>query len=262
MTRGSTPSLRKKSALLLRPDLAQTLYGEQGLTDIAELTTLTSQLDPQTLDGHLGSLEETEVLFTGWGCPSIDNHLLAAAPRLKAIFFAGGTIRHWITPAVWARGVVVASAYSANAIPVSEYTLATILFSLKRGWHYLARQHRERIFPGPVVAGPGAYGSTVGIVSLGAIGRLVCERLRTFDIKLIAYDPLSTTAEASQLGVDLVGLEELFSNSDVVSVHTPHLPETEGMITGALLEQMRPGATFINTARAQSSVKTSSRKCS
>ena len=250
MTPASTHSSRPNSALFLRPTTAQQLYGEQGLAEIAELTALVGPpIDPQTFEPNSSLLAEAEVLFTGWGCPPIDERVLATAPKLKAIFFSGGTIRSWITPAVWDRDIIVTSAYGANAVPVSEYTLAAILFSLKRGWYYLSKQHRERVFPGPVVACPGAYGSTIGIISLGAIGQLVCERLRPFDVTIIAYDPLTTAAEAAQLGVTLVGLEELFSRSDVVSLHAPHLPQTEGLITGALLERLRPGATFINTAR-------------
>ncbi len=226
------------------------LYGPAGLEGIAALTDLAEPaLEPATVHAQAHRLASIEVLFTGWGCPPIDSTLLAAAPRLRAIFFAGGTIRPTITPAVWARGITVAGAYGANAVPVSEYTLATILFSLKRGWHYLAHQHRTGTYPAPVVACPGAFGTTVGIVSLGAIGRLVCARLQSFDLTILAYDPLVAPAEAARLGVTLVGLEELFQRSDVVSLHAPHLPGTEGLVTGELLRQLRPGATLINTAR-------------
>ncbi len=85
--------------------------------------------------------------------------------------------------------------------------------------------------------------------SLGMIGRMVCERLRTFDLNLIAYDPFVSAEDAAALGVTLCGLDEIFQRADVVSLHTPWLPETVGMITGAHLAAMQPGATFINTAR-------------
>lgn len=245
----SMPS-RPASALLLAPEMAQRLYGPAGLAEIAAITAPAGPaLDPQDLAANLAGLAKAEVLFTGWGCPPLDVRVLAAAPELKAIFFAGGSIRPWITPEVWARGLVVSGAYAANAVPVAEYTLAAILFSLKHGWHYVARQHREGVYPAPVVACPGAYGSTVGLISLGAIGRLVAERLRSFDLNVIAFDPLIDPAEAERLGVTLVGLEELFSRSDAVSLHAPHLPATEGLVTGALIDRLRSGATFINTAR-------------
>ena len=81
------------------------------------------------------------------------------------------------------------------------------------------------------------------------IGRLVRERLRPFDVEVLAFDPFVTREQATALGVEMVSLEEIFRQCDVVSLHTPWLKETEGMITAALLDQLKPGATFVNTAR-------------
>jgi phosphoglycerate dehydrogenase-like enzyme len=73
--------------------------------------------------------------------------------------------------------------------------------------------------------------------------------LRSFDLPVLAYDPYLTAREEAELEVQAVPLDELFRRSDVVSLHTPLLAETEGMITGAHLAAMKHGATFINTAR-------------
>ncbi|MFQ9872123.1 MAG: NAD(P)-dependent oxidoreductase [Oscillospiraceae bacterium] len=81
------------------------------------------------------------------------------------------------------------------------------------------------------------------------IARLVAQRLRTFDVKILAYDPFVTAEQAQELGVTLCSLQELFSRSDVVSLHTPWLKETENMITGEMFASMKQGATFINSAR-------------
>jgi phosphoglycerate dehydrogenase-like enzyme len=94
-----------------------------------------------------------------------------------------------------------------------------------------------------------AYGSTVGLVSLGMVGRLVRERLRPFDLRVVACDPYVTSEEAHVLGVDLIPLEDLFASSEVVSLHAPWLPETEGMIQGSHLASMKRNATLINTSR-------------
>jgi phosphoglycerate dehydrogenase-like enzyme len=152
------------------------------------------------------------------------------------------------TPALWERGVRITSAYAANAVPVSEYTLAAILFSLKRGWHFAFSARREKALPGQGQV-PGAYGSTVGLVSLGMVGRLVRERLQPFALNVVAYDPYVTSEEARVLGVDLISLEDLFVSSEVVSLHAPWLPETEGMILGSHLASMKRNATLINTSR-------------
>jgi phosphoglycerate dehydrogenase-like enzyme len=114
-------------------------------------------------------------------------------------------------------------AATANAVPVSEYTLATILFSLKHGWQYAMEMKRDGRNP-PKNTVPGAYESEVGLVSLGLIGRLVRERLRPFDLRVLAYDPFVKPDCARELDVQLLPLAEVFRRSDVVSVHTQMSP--------------------------------------
>jgi len=163
------------------------------------------------------------------------------------MLFAAGRIKYLVTEAFWARGIRITSAYTANAVPVAEYALSQILFGLKTGWQHVAACRQARRFDRLPVAG--GYGSTVGIVSLGAVGRLVVERLRPFDLHVIAYDPYVASEAAAALGVALQTLEDLFGLADVVSVHTPWLKETEGLITGTHIALMKPYATFINTSR-------------
>jgi phosphoglycerate dehydrogenase-like enzyme len=98
---------------------------------------------------------------------------------------------------------------------------------------------------------PGALGSVVGLVSYGTIGRLVRERLRAFDLEVIVYDPFLSEEEARAEGVRKTGLDELFAAADAVSVHTPHLTDTVGMIKGRHFERMKPGTLFLNTARGE-----------
>jgi phosphoglycerate dehydrogenase-like enzyme len=96
---------------------------------------------------------------------------------------------------------------------------------------------------------PGAYGSTVGLVSLGMIGRRTLDLLRPFDVKIVVYSTSLTEERAGALNVRRCDLDELFSVSDVVSLHTPNIPETQGMIRGKHFRRMQNNATFINTAR-------------
>jgi phosphoglycerate dehydrogenase-like enzyme len=113
----------------------------------------------------------------------------------------------------------------------------------------LANQTREQRSYSERDTAPGCYGTTVGLISLGTTARALLKMLSLFDLRVIAYDPFVKAAEAEQLGVERVALNELFSRSDVVSLHTPLFPETTGMITGQHLASMKQGATFINTAR-------------
>jgi len=205
-------------------------------------------LNASSMLESLELLRDVEIIISGWGAPVVDVAFLEVVPKLKAVFYAGGSVAGWVTQAVWDRGIVVSSAYAANAIPVAEYTLSVILFSLKHGWRLINETRLQRRFAERNAA-PGAYGSTVGLISMGATGRATLKLLKPFDLHVLVYDPYLSSAEAAEMGVEQVSLDEIFRRCDVVSLHTPLLTETEGMITGEHFSAMKHGATFINTAR-------------
>lgn len=194
------------------------------------------------------SLADVEVIFGTWGMPIFNQELLNRAPKLQAVFYAAGTVKNWVTDDIWKRGVTICSAWRANALPVAEFTLGAILLSLKNVWAYhrnlrISRDWHEKITT------TGGYHGTIGLVSLGAVGMRVAELLAGFDVKVLAYDPVIDPNRIRNKSVKMVGLDELFEKSDVVSVHAPWLKETEGLITGDLIRSMKPFSTLINTAR-------------
>lgn len=243
------PKLR--GLYVLDSDAYDMVFGPDERRDIEQHVEMVAPPQmSQSLAARPDLLRDVEVLFSGWGAPVVDDAFLDRAPKLAAIFYAAGAVGCWMTHAVWDRGVLVTSAYAANAIPVAEYTLSTILFSLKHGWQLARATQAQRVFPRRDDA-PGCYDSKVGLISLGAIGRAVLKLLKAFDLQVLVYDPFLTQAGAERLGVQKVALDTLFRESDVVSVHAPDLQETEGLVTGAMFSSMRHGATFINTARGQ-----------
>lgn len=213
-------------------------------TDTALLVTDYRAADPELL-------ARTEVLFTHWGSPLLDEDALRRLPVLKAVVHAAGSVKHHITPAVWERGIAVSSAADANARPVAEFTLAAILFANKRVLESARRYRREQTAYEllPYFAGHGNYRRTVGIVGASRIGRRVIELLRPFDLDVLLYDPYVDPAEAAALGVRPLPLDELVSRSHVVSIHAPQLPETRHMFDAPLLARLADGATLVNTAR-------------
>ncbi len=225
------------------------IYPERVHRQLAKLI----QIEPilytaESILEHPEKLASADFIFSGWGAPTLDEAFMAKAPNLKAFFYGAGSIRGMVTPAFWARNIPVCSAWAANAVPVAEYTLAQILFSLKLGWRHMrdARvigRNRRRL------SVPGAYKSRVALISMGMIGRKVAELLKPFDIEVVAYDPFAGAELADKLHMKLVSLEEAFSTADVVSLHTPWLKETENMINGKLFASMKKDSTFINTAR-------------
>jgi len=238
-----------KGLFILNADAFERIYGPAERTDIeARVEIVAGPQTRESVKADPAVLEPVEVIFSGWGGPVMDEDFLAAAPNLRAVFYGAGSIRGIVTDAFWDRGIVICSAWAANAIPVAEYALSQILFCLKRGWYYALEGKRrgKRI---PRAHMPGAYGSVVGIISLGMIGRRVCQMLKGFDVNVIACDPYVSPEAAAELGVTSAPLEKVFRRADVVSLHTPRLPETLGMITGAHFASMKPDASFINTAR-------------
>jgi phosphoglycerate dehydrogenase-like enzyme len=246
--RTSTALPPMPATLLVREEFRGMVFSSALAEEISEIAGVAAPwVDPEALDP--AALHATEVLFCTWGTPVMDEAFLRGAPHLKAVFYAAGSTKNFLTPAVFERGIVVTSAASANAVPVAEFTIAAIIFGLKQALPAMraAREQREWIKPEQIAAG--GYRSRVGLVSLGEIGRRVAHGLGALDLDVVASDPLVSSEDAEALGARLCSLEELFSTCDVVSLHTPLLPATTGMITGALIASMKPHATFINTAR-------------
>jgi phosphoglycerate dehydrogenase-like enzyme len=195
-------------------------------------------------------LAETEILVSGWGCPMIGPEVLQAAPRLKLIAHAAGTVKFTVDPAVYDAGIRVTHSAEANAVPVAEYTLAAILFSAKGIFSFrdLYRQDPSRRSSYARMDEPiGNFRRTIGIVGASRIGRRVIELLRSFEYSVLLYDPFVVAGELE--GAELVSLDTLMARSDVVSVHAPSLPATRAMIGARQLKLMQDGATLINTAR-------------
>lgn len=221
------------------------------VADIEDGGVLTEFESPASQD----VLGRVDVLVTGWGSPRIDGPALDAAPGLKLISHAAGTVKHHVDPMCWGRGITVTTAAEANSHPVAEYTLGFILLAGKRTFAAAQALRQEQagydtfggLLNGP--ANVGNNGGVVGIVGASRVGRRVLSLLRPFNMTVLLADPTLTSAEAAALGAELVPLEELMARSYVVSLHAPELASTRGMIGAAQFAAMPDGATFINTAR-------------
>jgi phosphoglycerate dehydrogenase-like enzyme len=241
----------KKSAFILGEGNFEKIYDGSNFEAIENMTDVVAP--PMTSDevfenGEL--LKDVEVIFSGWGAPKLSVEFLDLMPNLKAIFYGAGSIRAMLTDEFWDRDIIITSSYGANAVPVAEYAVTQIVLSLKRFWMYAFRiKKRGAAVHRDDAEIPGVYGTTVGLVSLGMIGAMVAERLKPFDLNVVAYDPFATQEKADSLGVKLVELDELFKVSDVVSLHAPNIPATQKMIKAEYFKLMKANSTFINTAR-------------
>lgn len=240
------------SIFLLNNRKFDAIYNRAAKDEIARITQNDGRVHSrEEIRQEPSAYRDVEIIFSGWGMPTLDDELLDLLPNLKAVFYGAGTVKSWMTEAVWDRQILVTSAAESNAIPVAEYTVAATVLALKKAWRYqrnLARgvpRDRQRDDVSGVFDG-----SQVGVISLGAIGRRVCQMLQDYRLRIVAFDPFQADSVFEELGVGrMESLDELFRTSDVVSLHAPSLPSTQGMITREHFEVMMPDATFINTAR-------------
>ncbi|MGW8886486.1 hydroxyacid dehydrogenase [Streptomyces sp. NPDC055749] len=222
------------------------------LEDVADLNSpaVISEFDSPDA---VAALAGAEVLLTGWGCPPVDTELLDRAPALRAVIHAAGTVKTFLSPVAFDRGIVVSSAAAANAVPVAEFTLAAIIMGAKRVFPLaeLFRSRRTHRTGADLDRQHwlGTHGLTIGVVGASRIGRRVIELLRVLDAEVLLYDPYVTPADAARLGVNLTDLDTLVATSDVVTVHAPDTPETRGLIDARRIALMRPGTLLVNTAR-------------
>ncbi|MDQ1008923.1 phosphoglycerate dehydrogenase-like enzyme [Streptomyces sp. V4I23] len=241
--------------LAMNPAVAARLLADRHRERLTALTRTDPHLVAHDLTAPsprvAAALAEAEVLLTCWGAPSLTAEVLAAAPRLRAVVHAAGSVKHHITQACWDRGIAVTSAAAANALPVAEFTLAAVLFAGKRvlrSAHRYAQLRTEHNWHREL-DGAGNYRRTVGVIGASRIGRRVIELLRPFDLRVLLYDPYVDDSGAAELGVECTGLDELCARADVVTVHAPQVPATHHMIGARRLALMRNGTTLINTSR-------------
>ncbi len=240
------------TAMLMHPVVMDELFRQDHTDALNRVCNLVSNTPFRDSDELADELSRLEVLITSWGCPRIDENFIDHTPRLRLIAHLAGSVKGFIDDAVWRRGIKVVNAVAANAVPVAEYTLAAILFANKQVFQlnqfYLT--HQENRAPWTKEAPDvGNYNKTIGIIGASHVGQLVIEHLRNFDMRVLLYDPFVTPLDARQSGAHKVGLTELLSQSDIVSIHAPLLADTKNMIGARELALMRDGATLINTAR-------------
>ena len=198
------------------------------------------------LDALLATHPDTHALIVR--SEKIGPAQLDALPALRVIVRAGAGFDTIDTKHARKRGVDVMNTPGANANAVAEEVIAMLLADYRHivaadastragGWEKTAFMGRE------------LTGKTVGIVGLGNIGRLVARRLRGFECRLLGYDPVISAERAAEAGIEMVSLETLFREADAVTLHIPGGDATRGLVSRALLEGMKPGATLINCAR-------------
>lgn len=207
----------------------------------AKLNTTNSRL---VGEGFNHFIHEADAIIVG--LERIDEGVLSACPNLKFIAKYGVGIDNIDFDLCKARNVSIGWTEGVNKLSVAETTLGFML----------ALSHNLSITSWQLKGGKwskqgGAQlsGKTIGIVGVGNIGREVVRLLKPFGCRILVNDIIDITSFCREYGVECTSKNEIFSSSDIVSIHTPLTGETKSMINCDVLRLMKPTAFFINTAR-------------
>lgn len=226
------------------------VYTPEVISKLSEYGELSDKINRNNLAENADFLKDCEIAFSTWGMPKFTKEEIAKyMPKLKAVFYAAGTVQYFARPFLES-GIKVFSAFAANAVPVAEYTFAQITLAAK-GYFQSAKHYRTLPAYSHKFAhsATGNFGCKVGLVGLGAIGKMVAERLTALDVEVYACDPFVSEETAKALNVTLVDMETLFSECDVISNHLANKPELKNIFNKKLFKKMKKHSTFINTGR-------------
>ena len=180
---------------------------------------------------------------------TVDAGVIEAAANLKVIGRAGIGLDNVDVEAATRRGVMVVNAPQSNILSAAEHTLALML-SLARNVSRADQALRGGSWERERFQGVELHGKTLGIVGMGRVGTMVAQRALAFGMRLIAYDPYVSNERARELGIELMpDLGALLVQADVITIHLPRTPETEGLIAERELSLMKEDALVVNTAR-------------
>lgn len=193
---------------------------------------------------------------------SADMHAMTIPDSVLAVGRAGAGTNNIPVKALSARGVPVFNAPGANANAVKELVLAALFLAARnvcQAWGFVkALEGDDHALEEAVEKGKKKFvgtelpGRTLGVIGLGAIGVEVANAALKLGMKVLGYDPAITVQRAWQLssGVEqALSIDDLFARADAVTVHTPLVDATRGLVDQARLRLMRPGGTIINFAR-------------
>jgi D-3-phosphoglycerate dehydrogenase len=179
---------------------------------------------------------------------TVSESVFEAASELVIVGRAGIGVDNIDVDAATRHGVVVANAPEGNVRAAAEHTVA-MAFAAARSIPQAHARLREGEWAKSAYLGTELNGATLGIVGLGRVGQEVAKRLDALGMELVVHDPYINEERAAQFGAELVeDLDDCLARADVATVHTPLLPETEGMIGAAELETLGDGF-LVNCAR-------------
>ena len=190
---------------------------------------------------------EAEAILTNWA--KVPASVVRAAPRLQVIGRYGIGVDNIAVDEATRLGIPVTNVPAYCLDEVSEHALALLLACARKVVQYNAGAHAgewSAMSQAPLFR---INGKTLGLVGFGKIARRLAPLAHALGLCILVYDPYAAADVVAGLGCAQVGLDELLSRADFVSIHCPLTEQTRGMIDAQRLRLMKPGAYLINTSR-------------
>ncbi len=203
------------------------------------------------------NVEEADVILVR----SANMHEMAVPANLKAVARAGAGVNNIPLEALAEAGVAVFNTPGANANAVKELVIAGMLLASRDivGGVEWCRANADDENIGKSAekakkqfAGTEITGKTLGVIGLGAIGKLVAQAAEALGMKVVGYDPYSSAEKAAAVSPNLVyveSLDDLYPVADFVTIHVPATPDTKGMVNADAFAQMKDDVVLLNFAR-------------
>jgi len=203
-----------------------------------------TDLTPEELKGIIGQYHALVIR----SATKATAEIIDAAHNLKVIGRAGIGLDNVDIPAASKKGIVVMNTPEGNTITAAEHTIAMIM-ALSRNIPQATASLKEGRWEKKKFQGQEIFNKTLGVIGVGRIGRLVAERAKGMEMKVIAYDPHIKPDIIERMDIEPVSFDELLQRSDYITIHTPSTEETINMINKEAIGKMKSGAMLINCAR-------------
>ncbi|MEE9598511.1 MAG: NAD(P)-dependent oxidoreductase [Acidiferrobacterales bacterium] len=198
---------------------------------------------PEELIERIG---DASAVVSGWG---MSNDVLRATKNVQIISFTGFGVGTFIDVEEAARLGITVTHTLSTAETIAEHTMALMLAAARN----ITRLDRETRTGGWNTELPGfdLRGKTLGLIGFGRIAQQVVPLAQAFGMRVIAWTRNPDAERVTRFGIEFTDIDNMLTESDVLSLHLPFTPETEGLLTAERLRNTKPGVVIVNTARAR-----------
>jgi len=238
----------KKEGKGMKKVLVSDPLGKEGIEILEKTGTIKVDvkigLKPEELAACIGDYDGI-IVRSG---TKVTKEVIEAGKNLQVIGRAGVGVDNIDVEFATKKGIIVMNAPGGNTVSTAEHTVGMML-ALSRNIPQADRSVKEGKWERKKYTGVELSGKTLGVIGLGRIGSYVAQLALAFNMKVLAYDPFISQEKAKRIGVELVELDELYQNSDYITLHVPKSEETKGMISKSEFDRMKDGVRIINCAR-------------